>query len=222
MGFQYSPKIVTDGLVLYLDAANPKSIVSGSTTWNDMSRGGNNGTLVNGPVYSGANGGSIFFDGVDDRVTTAYVSQLGDFTATVWFKSSPPGTGNYERILEKSYANGFWMGRNQNVANQWGGGILNTTAPTFGIFITLRDSSWHSLTIIRNGSTQILYGDGISNTNSSICPTTLLSSTSLTLGTDFSFGNLKGNISQVSIYNRALSAAEVLQNYNTTKGRYGL
>jgi len=54
MAFSYSPKIVTDGLVLYLDAANPYSYVSGSTSWNDISRGGNNGTLVNGPTFSSA------------------------------------------------------------------------------------------------------------------------------------------------------------------------
>ena len=69
MAFNYSPKIVTDGLVLYLDAANPNSYVSGSTSWRDISRGGNNGTLVNGPTFNSANGGSIVFDGVDDNIS---------------------------------------------------------------------------------------------------------------------------------------------------------
>jgi hypothetical protein len=66
MSFNYSPKIVTDGLVLYLDAANTKSYVSGSTVWNDLSRSGYNGTLTNGPTFNISNGGSISFDGVDD------------------------------------------------------------------------------------------------------------------------------------------------------------
>jgi hypothetical protein len=60
-----APNIVTDGLVLYLDAANTKSYVSGSTTWTDIAAR-NNGTLVNGPTYSSANGGSIIFDGTND------------------------------------------------------------------------------------------------------------------------------------------------------------
>ena len=55
-------KIVTDGLVLCLDAANTKSYVSGSTTWNDISRSGFSGTLINGPTFNGNNGGSIVFD----------------------------------------------------------------------------------------------------------------------------------------------------------------
>ncbi len=68
MSFVHSPKIVTDGLVLALDAGNTKSYTSGSTTWFDKSGNANNGTLTNGPTFSSANGGSIVFDGVDDRV----------------------------------------------------------------------------------------------------------------------------------------------------------
>lgn len=222
MSFVHSPKIVTDGLVLALDAGNTKSYVSGSTTWFDKSGNANNGTLVNGPTFNSANGGSIVFDGTNDRVTTTYVSQLGDFTAIAWFKSSPPGSGNYERILDKSYSTGFWMGRNQNIANQWGGGIINNTSPTFGIFITLTDNNWHFLALTRLGSTQTIYGDGITNTNTTSCSTSLLSNTSMTLGTDFSFGNLNGNIASTQIYNRALSAAEVQQNFNALRGRFGI
>ena len=77
MSFSYSPKIITDGLVLYLDAANPYSYVSGSTVWNDISRGGNNGTLINGPTFSSANNGSIVFDGTNDYVINNTVSGSG-------------------------------------------------------------------------------------------------------------------------------------------------
>jgi hypothetical protein len=62
------PNIVTDGLVLYLDAANQKSYPGTGTTWNDLSGNGNNGTLVNGPTFNSDNNGSIVFDGVDDYV----------------------------------------------------------------------------------------------------------------------------------------------------------
>jgi hypothetical protein len=89
MAFNYSPKIITDGLVLYLDAANPKSYVSGSTTWGDLSRGGNNGTLVNGPTFSSANGGSIVFDGVNDYINCGTNSSLRpsqQITINSWIK----------------------------------------------------------------------------------------------------------------------------------------
>lgn len=215
--------VVTDGLVLSLDAANRRSYVSGSGTWFDVSGNRNSGSLVNGPGFDSANAGSIVFDGVNDYVSTNYTAQLADFTAMCWFKSSAPRVGYaYDRLLEKSYDTGFWMGRRLNFANQWGGGILNTTAPTYGIYITLTDGDWHFLVSCRSGSTHTIYGDGISNTNSTTCSTSLLSTTSLTLATDYSNGYLKGNIASVQIYNRALSAAEIVQNYNATKGRFGL
>ena len=66
MAFIHSPKISTDGLVLALDTANRKSYPGSGTVWNDLSGNGNNGSLINGPTFNGANGGSIVFDGVDD------------------------------------------------------------------------------------------------------------------------------------------------------------
>ena len=68
MTTSYSPLIVTDGLVMYLDAANPKSYPGTGTTWTDISRNNNNGTLTNGPTFSSANLGSIVFDGSNDAI----------------------------------------------------------------------------------------------------------------------------------------------------------
>ena len=70
MGVAYNPNIVTDGLVLCLDAANKRSYPGTGTTWTDRSANGNNGTLTNGPTFDSANGGSIVFDGTNDYVTT--------------------------------------------------------------------------------------------------------------------------------------------------------
>ena len=68
MGLSHSPNIVTDVLVLCLDAANRRSYPGSGNSWLDLSGNGNNGTLTNGPTYSSANGGSLVFDGVDDYV----------------------------------------------------------------------------------------------------------------------------------------------------------
>jgi hypothetical protein len=74
--FHYSPKIVTDGLVLYLDAANTRSYPGTGTTWSDLSRGGNNGSLINGPTFNSANGGSIVFDGSNDYVDCGNIDDI--------------------------------------------------------------------------------------------------------------------------------------------------
>jgi hypothetical protein len=71
MALSHSPSIVTDGLVLCLDAGNPKSYPGSGTTWTDLSGNGNNGTLVNGVGYSGDNLGSLSFDGVNDYYNRA-------------------------------------------------------------------------------------------------------------------------------------------------------
>ena len=69
------PNVVYNGLVLYLDAANNKSYVSGSTSWNDLTSNQNVGTLTNGPTFNTGSGGSIVFDGVDDYVDCGNIYQ---------------------------------------------------------------------------------------------------------------------------------------------------
>jgi len=220
--FAHSPKIVTDGLVLALDAGNVKSYVSGSTTWFDKSGRGNNGTLTNGPTFSSANGGGIVFDGTNDYVQTTFTIQLDNFTICAWFKCSGI-TSNYPRIADKNYQNGFWFGKEASLANKWGGGVKQAD----GNMITLDDSSWHYLVMVRNGTSLTVYGDGITNNNTTTCGSGSLDSTPMSLGGTVNDGGglrdwLKGNIATTHIYNRALSTQEVLQNFNALRGRFGI
>ena len=216
--------IIRKGLVLHLDAGNASSYLPpyNTTTWNDISGKNNNGTLVNGPTFNSQNGGSIVFDGSNDYVSTQYNETLNDFTACVWFKanSSTPAAG---RILDKDYFFGFWIGKNSNnSANSWGGGVRDTDPP-YGRFITLTDNQWHYIVSIRRGTTHTIFGDGISNTISGIVSSTSFSNANLFIGTVSGFSSsslFNGNISQVKIYNRALSRQEVLQNYMATRIRY--
>ena len=222
MAVQYANgRIITDGLVLSLNAADQNSYPGSGTTWSDISGGGNNATLTNGPTFNSANGGTIVFDGTDDKAQTSYGPQLGDFTICLWFKDN--GSGGYGRIADKSYTGGFWLGRNGTSANSWGGGILEASSP-YGIFLTLTDGDWHFFTSIRSGTTHYLYGDGITNTTSNTVSSNALDSTTIALG-DWSGSNVqafKGNIASCIVYNRALSTTEILQNYNATKSRFGL
>jgi hypothetical protein len=221
MGISYNPRTVTSGLVLYLDAANSKSYPGSGTTWTDLSGNGNNGTLVNGVGYSGSNLGSLSFDGVDDVVNTSYSPQLNDFTIIAWFRSTG-GTLNYNRIVDKDYVAGMWLGRQNNIANSWGGGVLETSSP-FGRYITLTDNQWHMIVSRRQGTTHTIYGDGITNSVSGTVSSTALSTARFSFGNWYNANNtqrLTGNIAQVSIYNRALTAQEIQQNFNATKSRF--
>ena len=217
-----SGSIVTNGLVLNLDASNSSSYSGTGTTWTDLSGSSNNGTLTNGATFNSANGGAMVFDGIDDRVQTNYNPTFTDFTVCVWYKDN--GSSTYGRLVDNNYINGFWLGKNGTTPNQWGGGIKESPSP-FGIYLTLPDSQWHFLTSVRSGTTHTIYGDGITNKISNTVSAAALNGTSIAIG-EWSGGGtgqiFKGNIPQVLIYSRAITEAEIMQIFNATKGKYGL
>lgn len=216
--------IVTNGLVLWLDAANPRSYEPpyNGTTWRDLSGNGNTSTLTNGPTYNSSNGGSIVFDGVNDYVATPYNVSLTDFTACAWFRQIGTLIG-YQRIMDKSYINGFWIGRNASTPNSWGGGVRESSPP-YGRYITLTDGQWHYIVSRRQGTTHTILGDGITNTVSGTVSSTAFNTSALWLGVENPPGvtYFTGNIAQAQIYNRALTDSEILQNFNATRARFGI
>jgi hypothetical protein len=226
MAFNYSPKIVTDGLVLYLDATNSKSYVSGSTTWSDISRGGNNGTLTNGPTYSSANGGSIVFDGVNDYVDVTTTSNLTNPLTICAFVNTSVTTGSNQVIYGPS-ANGQdnWLSISNNRAQ-----ILATQTSDVNNFFTtgtttIQANTWYHITGIVNNNVTSLYINGVFEAVSSVQAFTIGGwNSAARIGQRATTGqfSFNGRIASVYGYNRALLAQEVLQNYNATKTRFGL
>lgn len=235
MAFRYSPKIVTDGLVLYLDAANSKSYVSGSTTWNDLTINSNNGILTNGPVYSGTSGGGIVFDGSNDLVYLPYVLNTStNFTIEVVAKCnnmiSDPSPQNRQTIW--SFTSGTSQGYQLLDLEIWNDGItsfngdnnLFTTTLT-GNFSPLGTNNISVYTLSKSGTNQIWYIN--STVRASVTQVYTGTSQYFKLGSRGSGATGTGQqwngiIYSVKIYNRNLSATEVLQNYNSTKSRFGL
>lgn len=238
MAFNFSPRIVTDGLVLHLDAANPKSYVSGSTTWRDLSRSENNGTLVNGPTFDSGNGGNIVFDGTNDVVDCGNPSSLSlgsEGTLSAWVKTSrtyPSNTTSlyFRGIMGKVISGAAgrqsylldWYGDNAStrVLRISVGDSVAATAATLNNFDF--ENAWKHVMGTWNGSVVQLYVNGIlrsSAPNSRVAQTI---SNSFVVGRVFSSAFWEGNISQTNVYNRYFTATEILQNYNATKGRYGL
>ena len=219
MSYYNGPKIITNELVLCLDAGNSKSYPGSGTAWSDISGNGNTGTLTNSPTFNSANGGSIVFDGINDYTQTSYTTQLNDFTICSWFKSA--SSIGYARIADKKYDTGFWFGSNNN-STLWGGGVKQNTNYNS---ITLSNNQWHFLVMVRSGTSLVVYGDGITNKNTTVCGSGAVDTTALSLGGTVNDGGgqrdwFTGNIAQVTIYTRALSPTEILQNYNALKGRF--
>ena len=220
MGITYNPRTITDGLVLCLDAGNSKSYPGSGTTWTDLSGRGNTGTLTNGPTYSSANGGSIVFDGVDDAISLPKITPTSgaSFSAWIYINGSNSNFGAIFANWSNTIGNqAYWIGTVNGVSSTItiyfsGALIYNITS--------LPLNTWMLLTITHNGSTSIGYINGIQRGSGASSLSASTNNTSI--GYDITRTNypFKGNISQASIYNRVLSAAEVSQNYNALKSRY--
>ncbi len=216
--------IVTSGLILNLDAGNSTSYPGSGTTWFDRSGSGNNGMLINGPTFSATNGGALNFNG-SNYVQNSGIGFLpsGNSARTImfWYK---PNAGMSSTNIAFSYGDG---GQGQYVGAWTAGGIIGLhleTCQVNGPVIPSPTTDWHFYTAVFNGggNTITFYSDG-SNAATVTAPCTINS----TVGTGYAigagrWGNYIGSISNVNVYNRALTASEVTQNFNALKSRYGL
>jgi hypothetical protein len=226
MGITYNPRIVTDGLVLALDAGNPKSYPGTGTTWTDLSGNSNTGTLTNGPTYSSANGGSLSFDGSSQYVNISGSTTVSEATFSVWLRRNGNQSG-YAGILHSRGGGGTsgfnFSSTTNNLGYHW-----NDTAGSyqFNSGLIPPDGAWSMCVVVVTSTAATFYlcqSSGITTaTNTLAHASTTINA--LNLGRD-SFGSpryFNGNISQASIYNRALTVAEITQNYNSTRGRFGI
>ena len=222
MSFNYSPKVVTSGLILCLDAANQRSYPGSGTTWYDLTGNFYNGTLTNGPTYSTSGSGCIVFDGVDDYVTGS-ISSLSDFTVSYMINSSNTSSAFI------FYPLGLQFSGSATGGGVWFGGNLAPYANKTGIYdgntqvtssINIQGNTWTSVSVTRSSTTATVYINGSSSGTGTISSNQILN---YTLGkrTDNTWP-YNGKIALTQVYNRALSATEILQNYNATKTRFGL
>jgi hypothetical protein len=227
MATHYNPRIVTDGLVLCLDAANPNSYSGSGNTWKDLSGNGNNGTLVNGVGYSN---GSLSFDGSNDHVTIPYPLFTSPTQLTIggWFRKVSGGA-NYETVLHQSKdstigASAYWFGvdLNDNITATIGArtGVGWSAGQTT---ITVSYNNWYFVCASWNGSTVSVYVNGEFIKSYSLTTYTD-PGTATRLGASQDGGGylFSGFIGQTFIYTKGLSASEVKQNYNALKGRFNL
>jgi hypothetical protein len=224
MGVYAGPDVVENGLVLALDAGNAKSYPGSGTTWTDLSGNGNNGTLVNGVGYSGSNLGSLVFDGVDDGVNCGNNSSLNvgnNITANAWFYVN--SIASFQAILGKVTSD---FGLGWELVNS--SGTFRTTFRPSATQVNLSVGSlsignWYMGTMTFDNTTARLYLNGIQTGSTTTGgPVTLNSTEPLTIGRRVQGNFYNGNIAQVSIYNRALTAQEIQQNFIATKSRFGL
>jgi hypothetical protein len=234
MSYNNGPRIVTSGLVMYLDAGNRRSFVSGSSTWNDLSRNGNTANASGTPVFStdgngcfdfatatgvNANGASMGFTFNSDMVTTT-----GNFTFECWIKN-PPASNQQGMFANAPGGDGYRFGPSSD-------GVYYLIAPTYAEgTITwpggnLNSSLWYHVvaTWDRESAKRVnTYLNGVYQ-NFGTMPASQTAFTARTPGIVKSAccTVYTGKLAVMKVYNKLLSDSEILQNYHATKGRFGL
>ena len=255
MSVEGGPDIVTDGLVLHLDAGNNRSTFSGSTAWNDLSGLRNNFTLYNPTYYSfdpasfsiaftrtmpptAENGGYGTITATGPLAVSTYLYQ--NHTTELFAKINDRNPTNRDAtevgsalFLYRGYHAMFWYNSSSMTYDIWNNIAGYVSAPAMSISSSNADiiqGQWFHVCVVRNGNTLNSYINGVSKgtssfsapSNSSIQTTNELKiAQGAAVGQQYTW-TPNCNISTIRMYNRALSAKEVRQNYNATKGRYGL
>jgi hypothetical protein len=220
------PAIMTNGLIFNADAGFTPSYPTSGTTWYDLSGNSINGTLTNGPTYSSSGGGSISFDGTDDRsvADTSLIDRTDgqEITVSCWIRPSRLG-GQYQvfctnRSNDTSRYNWIFYQHTNNGAVSFHGGnnqFISTYIPTVNTWVNVTNT-------VTSAGLSTLYANGVSVYAVSGYSYGLTASR-LGIGADPGGQEaFQGNVASTQIYTRALTAAEVLQNFNATKTRFGL
>ena len=222
MGLGHSPSIVTNGLVLYLDAGNTKSYPGSGTTWTDLSGNGNGGS---GAAYSSNGRGSIYLNATP--VACCSVASLGigsgPFTLSI--------AVSYSRVHTTTFEIPFWVGVDSgtagyglgyskpNVASMYAGWGSSSGEPT-GYSRQL--NTWYHLTATYNGTTNAFYVNGSVYSSQAYVASNLTTGSVYLGGLNGPYYTFIGTVAVPMVYNRALTAAEVAQNFNALRGRFGV
>jgi hypothetical protein len=220
-------QIVTSGLVLNLDAANKDSYPGTGTTWYDLSGNGNNGILQNGPLFiPNQNNGVLSFDGTDDFGTAGNFFTYQAFTINLWIRPGSSQT-TYADIIDNNHTGTQNWVCQQDVGslNQYNFVVFGSAGQTSatGNF-TLTSNTWVNLVFTYDGDKVRGYNNGtLFATGASLGTTINYVAPTFNIG-NWNLGgrNWNGQYGLINAYNRALSATEIAQNYNATKGRFGL
>ena len=215
--------VVTTGLQLYLDAGNASSYPGSGTAWTDLSGNSRDGTLTNGPTYSGTNGGSIVFDGSND-----YVQCTGSLTVTAatfvtWIRRNG-NQGQYDGILFSRGTN--TTGMNFQASNQLGY-HWNDAGNTYNwqSGLTIPDATWCMIAVSVTSTAATAYlcqtGGTTTATNTVNHASSLLNDIKIAQD-DAGSRFFNGNIAIAQLYNIALSAGQVSTNFEADRGRFGV
>lgn len=224
MSNQYGPRIVTDGLVLCLDAGNNKSYPGSGTAWTDLSGNSNNGTLTNGPTYSSNNKGVIVLDGSNDYISiqknNVFNFGTADFAICTWiYPTSLAGSPTIFLGTQYYVANGILL-----YIDPAGKISVYTTSSFSENVASIVINRWYYIVWTRISGISYIYNNMVLR-DSRAFTFNISINNAIVYGYDAQYAGdaLKGYISHATVYSgKGLSYSEAIQNYNATKGRFNL
>ena len=212
MGIAYNTNIVRNNLALYLDAANKKSYPATGTVWSDLSGNGRNGTLTNTPTYSSVNGGTIVFDGVDDYITSSFATNTVQAVTYCGWLYSTETTATYRNFVDSASASPMiWWNTSGQI--EFDAGAYTTTTVYRNQWVHVALSKPYGVSSASYYVNGVLAATGSAYATPATTPTWFNRAAAQTW---------KGNCSNLQAYNRALTAAEIQQNFNAVRGRYNV
>jgi hypothetical protein len=222
MGTKYNPSVVRNGLLICIDPANISSYSGTGFTARGLVSG-IGATLVNGIGFSSSNSGTFILDGSNDYINGDITSfdLTGDMSAEVWFNLSAT-VNDWVRVIGKGDSTnrtfGFWYNTPGAVFLHQRYGASSTVSGVYSI--SIQTNTWYHVVVTSSGSTHKLYLNGVDVQTQTGAGPFFSSSSTLKVGYGEIHTYHNGRIGLYRIYNRALTAQEVLQNYNATKKRY--
>jgi hypothetical protein len=219
----YKGPIVTSGLTMDLDASNIVSYDTSGITWKNLVTDNLYGTLTNDPTYDSDGGGSIVFDGANDRVSLSNSPIPDNFTYSIWVKRNGDGNQGNRGIVISNGSTYIDVGFSNRILFSLilSGGSQNLIQSANGTMVST--GVWAHYTATYNRQKAVLYLNGVEVASSNYTLPPINDFSTFVIG-QYAGGsyNLNGKIGNVLYYNRALSAAEVQQNYNAQRGRFGI
>jgi len=215
--------VVTTGLQLYLDAGNASSYSGSGTAWNDLSGNSRNGTLTNGPTYSSADGGSIVFDGSNDYVQCSGSLTVTAATFVTWIRRNG-NQGQYDGILfsRGTSVTGMDFQVSNQIAYTWNNAV-NTYSWQSGLIVP--DATWCMIAVSVTSTTATAYlcqASGITTATNTVSHTSSVINDIKIAWDDAAARYFNGRIAIAQLYNIALSAGEVSQNFAADRARFGV
>jgi len=223
--------VVIDGVVLYMDIGNTRSYPGSGSAVNDLSALNNDLTIV-GATYSSDTQGVLVFDGTDDLLYGAQSTDLynieTEMTMEAWFRNTGTPTGGEDRTMILNKENSFEMALNStNGQFQWAIFSEAQSWTWLGSSDDLRDGEWHHGVVTRDeNALETSYVDGIQQSQIQRTDSPVIERDNrINIGarggnTTSTNSNWSGSLSVVRLYNKALTANEVLSNYSSSMTRY--